>query len=492
MAFSTHVNVESGGKSWSLPTGLFINNAFIPSVTGSKFDTIDPSTGDVITKVFQAGKEDVDIAVTAAQNALATWQSIPAADRGKCLLKLADLIEQNSTELAELESLDNGKTVKDAIGDVQGVVDVYRYYAGWTDKIAGQTLDIDPNLHTYTRVEPLGVVGQIIPWNYPLMMQAWKLAPALACGNTIVMKTSDKTPLSGLKVAELIAKAGFPPGVVNILSGFGTPCGEAIARHRDIAKIAFTGSTAVGRKIMIMAAESNLKKVTLELGGKSPNIVFDDADLDKAVEACFGGIFENMGQNCCAGSRVFVQAGNYDLFVEKFRQKMSQAKLGHPRDPEATMGPLVDAQQFNSVSSYISIGVQEGATLAYGGKRQGTKGFFLEPALFTDVNDSMRIYQEEIFGPVVCVVKFETEEEVLKKANATSYGLAAAVHTNDLKRAVRMEKGMKAGNVWVNCYNLTVPQLPFGGFKQSGIGRELGEYGLREYTQVKSVVMNVA
>ncbi|KAI9100586.1 aldehyde dehydrogenase domain-containing protein [Phlyctochytrium arcticum] len=483
--------IDLHGRSWTLETGLFINNEFVPSSSGKTFETVDPSTGKVITDVQEAGAEDVDRAVEAAQTALPAWQRLPAADRGKLLWTLADLIDSHSQNLAHLESLDNGKPVKDALGDVQSVSDVYRYYAGWADKIAGQVLDIDPNYHTYTRVEPMGVVGQIIPWNYPLSMQAWKLAPALACGNTVVMKTSEKTPLSALYVANLIRQAGFPPGVANILSGHGRPCGERIARHPSISKVAFTGSTAVGRQILIMAAESNLKKVTLELGGKSPNIVFDDAELESAVEACFGGIYENLGQNCCAGSRVFVQQGIYDRFVQSFIQKMKEAKLGNPRDPSTTFGPLVDSSQFSTVTDYISIGISEGAHLAHGGTSPpDTPGYFLSPALFTNVQPTMRIYKEEIFGPVACLVPFESEEEVLALANDSEYGLAAAVHTSDLKRAVRMEKGLKAGNIWVNCYNVTLPQLPFGGFKQSGIGRELGEYGLREYTRKFTSLLN--
>ncbi|KAJ3186555.1 aldehyde dehydrogenase (NAD(P)(+)) ald5 [Gaertneriomyces sp. JEL0708] len=484
------VIVEKHGRTYRLPTGLFIANQFVPATSGRTFKTIDPSTGGVITEVHEASAADVDKAVQAATQALPAWQNILASDRAKYLWKLADLIEQHKEELAELESLDNGKTVKDALGDVDGIIEVYRYFAGWTDKLAGQTLDIDPNMHAYTRIQPLGVIGQIIPWNYPLSMQAWKLAPALACGNTVVMKTSEKTPLSGLKLCELIVAAGFPAGVVNVLCGFGDTCGAAIARHPKIAKVAFTGSTAVGKKIMQMAAESNLKKVGLELGGKSPNIVYADADLDKAVNDCHDGIFDNMGQNCCAGSRVYVHEKIHDEFVDKFIAKLNANKVGNPRDPETTHGPVVDQLQFDSVMKFIDIGRAEGAKLMHGGRRMGTAGYFIEPTLFTDVKPDMRIYKEEIFGPVVCVVKFSTEEEVLALANDTEYGLAAAVHTNDLKRAVRMEKALQAGSVWINCYNLTWPQLPFGGFKQSGIGRELGEYGLREYTRKYSIQPN--
>ncbi|KAI8920346.1 aldehyde dehydrogenase domain-containing protein [Powellomyces hirtus] len=476
---------RADGQAWRLPTGHFINGQFVPSVSGATFSTVDPSTGDVIAKISDAEKEDVDVAVDAARGALQKWQGLPSAERGRRLYVLADILQSHSQELAELESLDNGKTISDSLGDVAGIVDVYRYYAGWADKVAGQVLDFDPSLHAYTRVEPIGVVGQIIPWNYPLSMQAWKLAPALACGNTVVMKTSEKTPLSALRVCELSLGADIPAGVINVLSGH-APAGEAIARHPSIDKVAFTGSTAVGRKVMVMAAESNLKKVTLELGGKSPNIVFEDADVDKAVEACHGGIYDNLGQNCCAGSRIFVHEGVHDVFVEKFKQRMSRNVVGAPTDPSTTYGPIVDAVQFGTVTNYIDLGKEEGATLLAGGTKPSntnSNGFFLSPALFINVNPSMKIYKEEIFGPVACVIKFKTEDEVLRLANDTQYGLAAAVHTRDVKRAIRVEKKLKAGIVWVNTYNITPPQMPFGGYKMSGIGRELGEYGLREYTR---------
>ncbi|KAI8816511.1 aldehyde dehydrogenase [Fimicolochytrium jonesii] len=480
-SLSTSVKTHTG-KDLTLPTGLFINNEFVPSLSGKTFATVDPSTGEPIAEVAEADKEDVDRAVDAAEEALKGWQMLPAATRGKLLWTLSDLIDKHTDSLAALESLDNGKPLRDAIDDVRGVADVFRYYAGWADKIGGQVLDYDPALHAYTRVEPVGVVGQIIPWNYPLPMLAWKVAPALACGNTVVLKTSEKTPLSALKLCSLLPLASIPPGVVNILSG-GASTGSHIALHPRIRKIAFTGSTAVGRKIMKMAADSNLKKVTLELGGKSPNIVFDDADLDGAVAACFGGVYDNVGQNCCAGSRIFVQSGVYEEFTRRFVEKLSQTVVGPPTDPTTTHGPVIDSLQLSSITSFISLGQTHGATLAYGGTRLGTRGYFIQPTLFTNVTPEMQIYTQEIFGPVACLVRFETEEEVLGMANGTEYGLAAAVHTTDLDRATRMARGVQAGVVWVNCYNLTPPQMPFGGYKQSGIGRELGEAAIREYTR---------
>ncbi|KAI9353008.1 aldehyde dehydrogenase domain-containing protein [Zopfochytrium polystomum] len=492
---STHVTLEHHGKTYTLPTGLFINNNFVPGLAGKKFDTVDPATGKVICQVHEALKEDVDVAVTAAKKAYReVWSKVTPPQRAVLMHKLADLIERERQHLAEIEGWDNGKSVNVAsFVDLDNVIQTLRYQAGWSDKLLdGKVIDIGgDNNFTYTRVESFGVVGQIIPWNFPLAMMMWKLGPALATGNCIVMKTSEKTPLSALRVCELIVEAGFPPGVINVLSGYGPTAGDAIARHMGISKVAFTGSTAVGRKVMIAAAESNLKKVSLELGGKSPNIVFDDADLDVAVQAAIVGFTFNQGQVCCAGTRLFVQEGIYDKFVEKLKAATSTVNVGHAFDPTATMGPLVDKIQFDRVLGYIKHGKEEGAKLYHGGSVKGDIGYMVEPTIFTDVRDDMKIAREEIFGPVLVVMKFKTIEEVVERANDTPYGLAASVHTTNLKTAHKVAHMIHAGTVWVNSHNLLHAQAPFGGYKESGIGRENGEYALREYSQIKSVVMSL-
>ncbi|KAH6569749.1 hypothetical protein BASA50_009744 [Batrachochytrium salamandrivorans] len=481
------------GSKYQVPTGLFINNQFVPSISGRTFPSTNPATGKVFLEFCEADKADVDVAVAAAKAALKGWQMVPSPARGVLMWKLADLIEKNAKELAELESLDNGKPVGVAFAaDLPLTVACLRYYAGWSDKNTGQLVDATPTQHTFTRHEPIGVVGQIIPWNFPLLMLAWKLGPALACGNVVIVKTSEKTPLTALKVAELIVEAGFPPGVVNILSGYGPTAGDAIARHLDISKVAFTGSTVTGRKVAIAAAESNLKKVTLELGGKSPNIIFPDADLDSAIKFASMGIFFNAGQCCCAGSRVFVHEDVYDEFVSKFEKSMAAVKTGDPFDANNDQGAIVDKLQYDRVLSYIDIGRQEGARVISGATPLGSDGYFIAPTLITDVKDSMRISKEEIFGPVVCVLKFKTVEEVLERANNSTYGLAAGVHTKDIRTALRMSNELKAGTVWVNQYNAFHAQMPFGGFKESGVGRELGQYALAEYSQIKSVMINLA
>jgi aldehyde dehydrogenase (NAD+) len=484
---------EVSGRTFHVPTGLFINNEFVPSLSGKKFPTVNPATGKTLVEVYEADKADVDVAVEAAKKAFLIWKQVTPTQRGILLNKLADLIEQNSQELSFLESLDNGKAAVVAqAADLPLTADCLRYYAGWADKIHGKTIDVGPGFNVATRHEPFGVVGQIIPWNFPLLMLAWKWGPALATGNTIVMKTSEKTPLTALKVCELVRKAGFPPGVINVLSGFGPTAGQAIAEHMDIKKVAFTGSTLVGRKILEAAAKSNLKKVSLELGGKSPNIVFADADLESAVKWASTGIFFNHGQCCCAGSRLFVHEDIYDAFVQKFLEAAKATPVGDPFDPNVTHGPLVDEIQFKRVLNFIDLGVKEGATIELGGKKLERDGYFVPPTLFSNVTDDMTIAKEEIFGPVVCAMKFKTIEEVVQRANNTTYGLAAAIHTKDLKTALRVQGELEAGTVWVNCYNTFFNSVPFGGYKESGIGRELGEYGLQEYTQVKSVITNIA
>jgi len=375
--------------------------------------------------------------------------------------------------------------------DVAATVACFRYFAGWADKIHGKTIPIDGEYFCYTRHEPVGVVGQIIPWNFPMLMLAWKLAPALATGNTVVMKPAEQTPLSALRIGELIVEAGYPEGVVNLLPGFGPTAGAAIARHMDVDKVAFTGSTEVGHLIMEAAAKSNLKRVTLELGGKSPNIVFADTNLDEAVEGAHFGLFFNHGQCCCAGSRVFVEEKIYDQFVEKSGVRARNRTVGDPFDPKTEQGPQIDQAQFDKVMGYIDAGRHEGATLVCGGDRVGDRGYFIQPTVFADVQDNMTIAKEEIFGPVMSVIPFKSVDEVVTRANRTEYGLAAAVWTRDIQKAHSIANSLRAGTVWVNCYNVLDTRAPFGGFKQSGIGRELGEYGLQQYTEVKTVTVKL-
>lgn len=476
------------------PTQLLINNEWVDSVSGRRFATINPATGEVICEVAEADAADVDKAVRAARAAFKSgeWAKMSATGRGELLYKLADLIEQNIEELARLETLDNGKPLSDSLNaDLPLVIACYRYYAGWADKIQGKTIPINGPYFCYTRHEPVGVVGQIIPWNFPLLMQAWKLAPALATGNTIVMKTAEQTPLSALRLGELIVEAGFPPGVVNILSGYGPTAGAAISHHMDIDKVAFTGSTEVGHLIMEAAAKSNLKRVTLELGGKSPNIIFADADMNAAIAGAHDALFFNQGQCCCAGSRLFVEADCYDEFVAKTVERAKHRLVGDPFDTKTEQGPQVDQEQFNKVMSYIESGMREGAQILCGGNRVGDKGYFIQPTVFAEVRDEMKIAQEEIFGPVMSIIKFKDINEVIERANNTMYGLAAAVWTQDITKAHAIANNVRAGTVWVNCYDVFDAAAPFGGFKQSGIGRELGEYGLQQYTEVKTVTIKL-
>jgi aldehyde dehydrogenase (NAD+) len=474
-------------------TRLLINNRWVPSESGKTFATINPSTGEEICQVAEADAADVDKAVKAARAAFeGPWRKMRASERGRLLYRLADLIEANADELARLETLDNGKPLSIAKAvDVAKTVACYRYFAGWADKVQGKTIPIDGDFFCYTRHEPIGVVGQIIPWNYPMLMQSWKLAPALATGNTVVMKPAEQTPLSALRIGELLLEAGYPEGVVNILPGFGPTAGAAIARHMDVDKVAFTGSTEVGRLIMTAAAQSNLKRVTLELGGKSPNIIFADTDLDAAVEGAHMGIFVNQGQSCCAGSRVFVEEKIYQQFVEKSVARAAKRRVGDPLDPTTDQGPQVDQSQFDRIMGYIESGRTEGATLACGGERVGNRGYFIRPTVFADVQDDMKIAREEIFGPVMSVIAFKDVDEVIARANKTDYGLAAGVWTNDIKKAHAVANGVRAGTVWVNCYHVLDTRAPFGGFKQSGMGRELGEYALHEYTEVKTVTLKL-
>jgi len=485
------------GRKYTQPTGLFINNEWVASSKGNKITTINPSDESEITSVHAAEPEDVDKAVAAARAALkGPWRKLSPSARGDMLMKFHNLIEQNKELLATIETWDNGKPYMAALHqDVAMTSECIKYYAGWADKVHGQVIDTGPAKLAYTIREPVGVCGQIIPWNYPLGMAAWKLGPALACGNTIVMKAAEQTPLSILVLANLIKEAGFPPGVVNILNGHGRVAGAAIAQHTDIDKIAFTGSTATGREIMKMAAV-NLKNITLETGGKSPLLVFDDADLDQAVKWAHVGIMSNMGQICTATSRVLVQSKIYDQFVSAFTKHITATSVvGDPFSQSTFQGPQVTRAQYERVLSYIEAGTSEGATLALGGQPEknvsGGKGFFISPTVFTEVTPAMRIFREEIFGPFVVLVKFDTEDEALALANDTTYGLGAAVFTRDLVRAHRLARDIESGMVWINSSQDSDHRIPFGGVKQSGIGRELGEAGLAAYTNVKSVHVNL-
>ncbi|KAL1966435.1 hypothetical protein VTN77DRAFT_4577 [Rasamsonia byssochlamydoides] len=486
------------GRKYTQPLGLFINNEFVKSKFGEKITTINPTDESEITSVYAAGEDDVDVAVKAARKALKdpSWKLLPPTDRGRLMHKLADLVEQHKETLATIETWDNGKPYSVALNEDLGeVVTTLRYYAGWADKTFGQTISTTPAKFAYTLRQPIGVVGQIIPWNYPLAMAAWKLGPALACGNTVVLKAAEQTPLSVLYLANLIKEAGFPPGVVNILNGLGRVAGAAIVNHPDIDKIAFTGSTATGREIMKMAA-STLKNITLETGGKSPLLVFEDADLEQAAKWAHIGIMSNQGQICTATSRILVQESIYDKFVALFKEVVATtSKVGDPFSDDTFQGPQVTKAQYERVLSYIESGKSEGATLTAGGvpyKNVGDgKGFFIAPTIFTNVKDHMRIYREEIFGPFVVIVSFKTEEEALAKANDTTYGLGAAVFTRDIERAHRVAAEIESGMVWINSSNDSDPRVPFGGVKQSGIGRELGEAGLEAYTQIKAVHVNM-
>ncbi|MFO0908342.1 MAG: aldehyde dehydrogenase family protein [Isosphaeraceae bacterium] len=474
-------------------TKCLIDGQWRDSVSGKTFETINPATEEVIAKVAEGDAADIDLAVKAARKAFDSgpWRKTDARDRGRMLNKLADLMEANIDELAALETLDNGKPISESRnGDLPLVIDCLRYYAGWADKIHGQTIPVRGRFFTYTRREPVGVAGQIIPWNFPMLMVAWKWGPALAAGCTIVMKPAEQTPLSCLRMGELALEAGFPAGVINIVPGFGETAGDALVRHPGADKVAFTGSTEIGKLIMRNAADT-LKRVTLELGGKSPNIVFADADLDAAVDGAMLGLYLNQGQCCCAGSRLFVQDKVYDAMVERLASKTEARKLGDPFDPTTEQGPQVDKTQFDRIMSYIESGKSQGARCVSGGERFGDRGFFIKPTIFADVKDEMKIAVEEIFGPVMQVLKFKEVDEVVQRANSTDYGLAAAVWTRDIGKAHAIAERVRAGTVWVNCYDVFDAAAPFGGFKTSGLGRELGEKALDNYTEHKTVTVSL-
>ncbi|KAF2103051.1 aldehyde dehydrogenase-like protein [Rhizodiscina lignyota] len=485
------------GRKYTQPTGLFINNEWVKSKSGEKITSISPATEQDIVTVHAAGADDVDDAVKAARNAFKdpSWRDIGGTERGNLMYKLYQLIEEHKETLATIETWDNGKAYSVALNDdLTEVANVFKYYGGYADKIHGQVIETTPAKFAYTVREPIGVCGQIIPWNFPLLMAAWKLGPALACGNTVVMKAAEQTPLSILYLANLIKEAGFPPGVVNILNGYGRVAGAAIATHLDIDKIAFTGSTATGKEIMKMAA-INMKNITLETGGKSPLIVFDDADLDQAVKWAHVGIMYNQGQVCTATSRVFVQEGIYDKFVAAFKEHVkATSKVGNPFEDDTFQGPQVTKLQYDRVLSYIEAGKSEGAKLEMGGepfKDVGGKGFFIAPTVFTNVKDDMKIYREEVFGPFVVITSFKTEEEAITRANDSTYGLGSALFTENITKAHRVARRIEAGMVWINSSNDSDFRIPFGGVKQSGIGRELGEAGLEAYSQKKAVHVNL-
>ena len=479
------------------PDRLFINGEWRDANGARTFQTFNPATGDVIADVASADASDVDAAVVSARAAFENdkWRNMDAADRGALLWRISDALAARAEHLVRLETINNGKPLREAQIDIREAVDAFRYYAGWTTKLAGDTLPVRGNVLNYTLREPLGVVGAIIPWNFPLLMAAWKVAPAIACGNTVVLKPAEQTPLSALELAAIAHEAGLPAGVLNVVPGIGEIAGAALVSHLDVDKIAFTGSTAVGKMIQREAADS-LKKISLELGGKSPNIVFDDADVDAAVRGSFSAIYYNTGQTCTAGSRLLVHESVHDQIVEKLAERARKLTPGDPLDPKTRLGPLVSQEQLDRVLGYVGKGTSEGAKLVTGGKRMPyngeERGYWLEPTIFDEVKPDACIAQEEIFGPVLATVTFHDEDEAVAIANSTIYGLAAGIWTNNLKRAHRVARRLQAGTVWVNTYHPLDPASPFGGYKQSGYGRELGAYALDLYTQIKSVWIDLS
>ncbi len=472
---------------------LFINGKWVNSVSGKTFDTLNPATEEIITSVAEGDSADIDLAVGAARKAFeeGPWRNVDARERGKILLRIVELIDKNKEELALLETMDNGKPISETTNvDIPLGIDCFLYYAGWADKIHGETIPVRGEFFNYTLREPVGVVGQIIPWNFPLLMAAWKIAPALACGNTVVLKPAEQTPLTALRLGEICQEAGLPDGVLNIVTGYGPTAGAALAAHMDVDKIAFTGENTTGRTIM-QAASKNLKRISLELGGKSPNIVFADSDIDSAVAGAMRGIFFNQGEVCCAGSRLFLEKSIHEEFVDKLSNKAAGMRVGNPEDAGTQMGAQVSKEQFDKILGYIDTGKQEGAKLVTGGERCGEKGYFIRPTIFDAVDNNMKIAREEVFGPVVSAITFDDVSEMVRQSNLSIYGLAAAVWTRDIKKAHRLARDLKAGTIWINTYNTFDAASPFGGFKQSGFGRELGVHALELYTQVKSVWINL-
>ncbi len=486
MTIASKVRIEPGK--------LLINGEWAEASGGKTFKSTNPATGEVLAEISEASAADVDRAVAAARAAFdeqSKWRKMSASERGRLIWKLADLMERDIDELAELETVDNGKPIFESrYVDMPMAIDVMRYYAGLATKLHGDTVYVNSSAFTYTLREPIGVVGAIVPWNFPLLLATWKLGPALACGNTVVLKPAEQTPLTAIKLGKLSVEAGFPAGVLNVVTG-GPETGRAMVAHKDIDKIAFTGSTPVGKEIMRSAADT-LKRVTLELGGKSPNIVFADSDLDMAVKGTINGIFYGKGEVCNAGSRLFIENKVKDEFTEKLIDRAKKLKPGDPLDPKTRLGAIVSEQQMNTVLGYIEKGKAEGAQLLAGGGRvsvNGDKGFFLEPTVFGSVKNEMTIAQEEIFGPVLATLSFDEIDEVAEMANRSAYGLAAGIWTNNIKKAHALARRLKAGTVWINTYGPMDAALPFGGFKQSGFGRELGAHAVEHYTELKSVWM---
>ncbi len=477
---------------------LFIGGQWVEAESGRTFASVNPATGETLAEVAEADAPDIDKAVQAARRAFeGKWSKVSARDRGRLLYKLAQLVESRAKELAELETMDNGKPIREALYvDLPEVIEHFEYFAGMATKIEGETIPVPGRMFNYTLREPLGVCGAIIPWNYPLVMAAWKLAPALAAGNTVVLKPAEQTPVTALELGKLIQEAGFPEGVVNIVPGFGERAGAALASHPGVDKIAFTGSTEVGKKIARAAAE-NLTKVSLELGGKAPNIIFADADMEQAVNGALMGIFFNQGQVCTAGSRIFLDERIKDEFLARFRERAEQIRIGDPLDKQTQMGPQVSEEQLNKVKYYVAVARQEGATLVTGGEPPALSGplahgYFFRPTIFTDVKNEMRVAQEEIFGPVAAVITFKDEDELIQQANQTIYGLSAGIWTRDVTRAHRLAREIRAGVIWINTYNIFNAASPFGGYKQSGYGREMGKHAIELYTQVKSVWIDLS
>lgn len=484
---------ENAAKFISKPKKLFIGGKWVESVSGRTFETRNPATGELLTTVAEGGKEDIELAVRAARDAFdkGPWRTMKPYDRSKLMLKFADLLEEHGEELAHLETLDNGAPLNMTKFFSASAAENIRYFAGWTTKITGSSIptSVPGKTFTYTRKEPVGVCGQIIPWNGPLMMAVWKLSVALATGNTIVLKPAENTPLTALRLGELVQEAGFPDGVVNIVPGFGGTAGQALVDHPLVDKIAFTGSTAVGKKIMSSAAAS-VKKVSLELGGKSAHIVFADADYEKAIQNAANSVFYNSGQACIAGSRLFVEKNIYDNFMSDLADYTKNYKVGNGFDPSTVLGPLISERQKERVLGYLDIGQQEGAEILVGGnatEEELANGYFVKPTVVANTNNNMRIAQEEIFGPVVSGIPFTDIDEVIELANQTEYGLGGGVNTTDIRKAHLVADGLRTGTVWVNTYNILDPAVPFGGYKQSGLGRENGEESLDLYLETKTV-----
>ena len=494
MATATPLQMQDAVSQFlATPRKLLIDGRWVAASSGKTFDSIDPATGEVLARVAEGDRADIDLAVKAARRAFESgpWAKMSASERGRVIWKIADLLEEHTEEFAELETLDNGKPISvSRVADVPLAVDLFRYMAGWATKIEGSTIPVAGPFFAYTRREPIGVVGQIIPWNFPLLMAAWKLGPALATGCTIVLKPAEQTPLSALRLGELAMEAGLPPGVLNIVTGFGETAGAALAEHPDVDKIAFTGSTEVG-KLIVHAAAGNLKKVTLELGGKSPNIVFDDADVNKATAGAANAIFFNHGQCCCAGSRLFIEDKIFDKVVEGVSESARKIRVGPGMNTDTQMGPLVSEEQFRRVCGYMEAGLNEGAKAVVGGKKVGNRGYFVEPTVLVNTNPKMKVVQEEIFGPVVTAMPFKSVDEIAAEANNTNYGLAAGIWTKDIGKAHALANKLKAGTVWINCYNVFDAAMPFGGYKQSGWGREMGKEALELYTETKAVCVKI-